>query len=364
MTAFYRDIIKEVFGCIPEIPEVYRRAVQYYNPATANPEAIPYVWKALYTEDEAEMLHALPGSPEEVAAKTGFDRDYIEKSLSKLADAGMAMYAPSGFVRLPPVVTMLFDHVFFSHEGRKEPYSARDLAILKLIRFASISRAGLPPEQASQAPFRVIPKYDSIKNVPGVMPCEDMKEILVSNASAGTLATDRCICKVLDSMWNKGAYPAEGDDNPDYLQEGGCNECGHCIHLGENASYVKKFYHTHAPDAADAEKKLEELEKTIAVYVCPDNRLPVNICCCHFDYCVPKALNAWAYRPSRFRPVKKAGKCIGCGMCARVCQFEAIDKNGFINLPDKCVGCGNCVTKCGMKALKMELVHTPDWIPD
>ena len=54
----------------------------------------------------------------------------------------------------------------------------------------------------------------------------------------------------------------------------------------------------------------------------------------------------------------------GFGACADVCQFDAIDRDAYTVKPDKCVGCGNCVLRCAPKALAMELIRTPDWIPD
>lgn len=364
MTEFYKSLVEDVFGCIPEPAEVYKKAVQYYNPGTTDLEAIPYIWNALYTEDEAAMLHLLPATAEEVAQKTGFDRDYVTERLSRLADLGRAMYSPSGFSRLPPVLAQLFDYLFFAMDGRGVPFTKEDLALVKLVQAAQISRAGRAPEDSFQMPMRVIPKYNSIKYVPGVMPCEDMHEIMTSNAASGTLAAERCICKVLDSVWNKGEYPAAGDDNPDYLHEGSGVACGHCLQLGQSGRYFNTYLNAYAADVAEAEQKLEEMEQTATVYVCANNKMITNICSCHFDYCVPKSLNAWAYVPSRFRPYKKSGKCMECGACADVCQFDAIDRDAYTVNPDKCVGCGNCVLRCAPKALAMELIRTPDWIPD
>jgi len=47
--------------------------------------------------------------------------------------------------------------------------------------------------------------------------------------------------------------------------------------------------------------------------------------------------------------------CIGCGICIKRCQMDAIkveDKKAIIDL-GKCIGCGLCVTTCPTKAMKL-----------
>ena len=48
------------------------------------------------------------------------------------------------------------------------------------------------------------------------------------------------------------------------------------------------------------------------------------------------------------KPDVRTKKCVGCGMCQRICAHSAItitDKKAFID-HNKCVGCGRCVEKC------------------
>jgi heterodisulfide reductase subunit A-like polyferredoxin len=51
--------------------------------------------------------------------------------------------------------------------------------------------------------------------------------------------------------------------------------------------------------------------------------------------------------------------CIGCGLCAEKCQFDALELHDIIHLESiRCVGCGVCVIACPEDALV--LVRRPE----
>ena len=53
------------------------------------------------------------------------------------------------------------------------------------------------------------------------------------------------------------------------------------------------------------------------------------------------------------KPDVRTKKCVGCGMCQRICAHSAItitDKKAFID-HNKCVGCGRCIGVCPMDAV-------------
>jgi len=57
--------------------------------------------------------------------------------------------------------------------------------------------------------------------------------------------------------------------------------------------------------------------------------------------------------------------CIGCGECAKYCQFDAIEKISFLAdgkekkkyqiIPEKCFGCGICESKCKKELITLKL---------
>jgi uncharacterized Fe-S center protein len=53
------------------------------------------------------------------------------------------------------------------------------------------------------------------------------------------------------------------------------------------------------------------------------------------------------------KPRVRSNKCVGCGVCARICAHSAIavvDKKAEIG-HDKCAGCGRCIGMCNMNAI-------------
>jgi MinD superfamily P-loop ATPase len=48
--------------------------------------------------------------------------------------------------------------------------------------------------------------------------------------------------------------------------------------------------------------------------------------------------------------------CIGCGVCAGFCQFDAIDIiDGLAEINSaRCMGCGICTSKCDQKAITLQ----------
>lgn len=56
--------------------------------------------------------------------------------------------------------------------------------------------------------------------------------------------------------------------------------------------------------------------------------------------------------------VKDESKCIDCGICNKVCRFNAVSPLNYEIDPYKCEGCGVCVEMCPEDALSLNLMDT------
>lgn len=56
--------------------------------------------------------------------------------------------------------------------------------------------------------------------------------------------------------------------------------------------------------------------------------------------------------------VKDESKCIDCGICNKVCRFNAVSPLNYEIDPYKCEGCGVCVEMCSEDALSLNLMDT------
>ncbi len=75
---------------------------------------------------------------------------------------------------------------------------------------------------------------------------------------------------------------------------------------------------------------------------------------------------------SRFMAVIDEDKCKGCQTCIDRCLFNAVEIKKPANskkmkayiVSKHCMGCGLCVYKCPEKAIRLEIVRPPSFIPD
>lgn len=340
-------------------------------------EFLPRLLKKMFTVEEANIVRELPAHFEDVAKNLNLDRESVEKTCRKLVKEGKILQTDNG----PRAFNFgaQFGDILLADPSQDE---TRDDEFWQLLTgyLTSPERMGNERNyltrdiQVDGQPInRVIPQWKAIENIPGVMPCEDVRDIL--RAYPDKLNTTRCICRTATKQALKvmGAGDLITCPLPDGT--GTLPEDGNCIHFGQMAEYITEAMELTPYGSPD--KILEHITKleNKAHYQMGPNDRDVKFICTCCDCCCGVA-NAVKGSPdlklsdmlskSRFLSMVNEDTCDGCEDCVAICPFHAVEvKEGKARIAEEdCYGCGICVLNCPAEALKMKLVRPPEHIPE
>ena len=322
---------------------------------------IPHILAKLATSEQARVIRELPSPAEEIAAKLRMDKALVEKHLREMMEKGLVVITKHG-ARMVRNTLQLHDSATNNPKYEKvlgEEYLDLWAAYQLEEHFPALVDTLVGVDRGF-AYSRIIPRWKSIKDIPGVLPCEDMREILKSQE---VIALVPCPCK-------KGFQR---------------RQCGvqdeTCLNVGRTAMYNlnRGVGRRVTPEEAIAfcnstdEEPFVHIainQKTVSMLVCN-----CHWCCCELilpllrqdKYPLEKGL-----AKSRFEATVNLEKCQACGKCQKRCQFEAAQikdysvsgqKKAYVDA-EKCLGCGCCAVTCPNGARQMKLVRSPEHIPD
>ena len=364
--------LEEVVGDpLPEIDPAYHEAVPEFFLPSNRPDVAAYFLASIFKGEEFAIARALPGTPADIAAKTGFDEETVGQVLEKLVGEGKITKTPELYVKLSPVSAMYWDYMIFAIDNNGVEIDEELEKTLKLCRSLALDLDMYPEgTEARQVPMRCIPKFESIKGIPGAMDCESIETLVMDAFRNGEFTIERCWCRVGLGRWIEGKYNEEvaGKTTPSGIYEGQKPIEGHCMVLGKTAKHWQQTINAPKPTEDDVKRVLGSIEAHNVILIGSPTRLGGNICVCDLSTCYPNGrYQAWKIVPSRFRPITDEEECARCRACESLCQLGAItcDETGFpIVDGELCIGCGNCVVFCPHKAKEMELFRPVEWIPD
>ena len=311
---------------------------------------IPRIFESLVDEDQAKVLLAAapPATIDEIAGKTGFRADDVERMTDRLFKKGLIfMSKKEGSTRYYRVrhVMQFHDATAVSLDASRELLDLwKEYMATEWNEYNAMMRAALP-----QPVVRVIPVNVTIDSKTQILAFEDVRSIV---EGAKNLAVTRCSCRAIDGKCGK---PLEV-----------------CIQVNRAADYAIQ---------RGTGRKLTEKEAIEIVRMCEeeglvhvsDNRKAVGhiICNCCDDCCInwfPMMAGLKRFvAPSRFEAQVEAELCSSCGTCSDRCFFNAIrvesENDTAVVDPEKCMGCGLCIVTCPADAISLKEVRPPDFVP-
>lgn len=362
-----------------KIDPIYREISALVEPRLKDSNYFPWILERLMNLDQAKLVMALPDKErnestdklevsEGFAKKLNLDKKTADKYVRDLYEKGF-LYPTRKGPQPPRNLGQWIDtqnNPKYDKTLGDEYYALIGLFSDKELQTDREERIGKRIAAGEPGMSRIIPRWRAIKDVPGVLPAEDVRELLKANDSFAVL---HCACRK--------RYKTRECGVPEEL----------CLVLGRNADYNidrkagRKLTRQEAFDLIS-----NETAKYPVVHVGGRTNDPKNffglICNCHYDCCEvlrtpmvngSKYPVTEYYAKSRFRATVDPAKCVGCRVCVdKRCQFGAAqmklypefgEERAYID-EEKCMGCGCCVETCSTGARSMKIVEPPESLMD
>jgi len=312
------------------------------------------ILKMIADPEEAELLLALPGTPDQLSEKVGRPTVDVEAQCRQLYKKGLAIKTFKGGAlgyRMHNDITMFRDgtahwpHVPKAYHDLWKQFMEQEWP-----DYAHIKGKRMP-----KAEGRIIPIEKSI--VTGkqqqVLDAESVSKII---QRAERLTVTNCICRVIERNCDR---PLET-----------------CLQVGNSARYMLDRGIGREVSKEEALVILKSCEEAGLVHMTL-NRSTVDhficnccdCCCVTMPMVIKEGLNLCD--PSRYRAEIDPQLCSSCGTCLDRCYFGAIDEaetgdddpvmrvNGH-----KCMGCGLCHSTCPEDAIRLVEVREEAFIPE
>ena len=324
---------------------------------------MPKLLQKIANLEQARIMYELPGTAENVANKLGLDKAQVEKQLQYLYERGVATPGRRGWNMVTRFGLMkdLVGSANPKYDDAEVFALTREISLEDSMNLAERLKKGekIPPLMQI---MRVVPKWRSIKDIPGVLPIEDTREIF---KNVSPIVVHRCPCRIV--------YP----DRP-------CKDTGPvevCFATGETGQHFINRGTGRKLTYDELIALLDQIDKFQIVNTTGNsNRMPPILCSCCNDCCglfvrsfyTKPLLGQVPYAKSRFVVQHIPEVCVNCGTCAKRCPVNAAimkdspesgKKYAYTNT-EECIGCGQCVLTCPKEARKMKLVRPPEYIPD
>ncbi|MBN1374797.1 MAG: 4Fe-4S binding protein [Dehalococcoidia bacterium] len=321
-------------------------------------EIMPRIMARLADSEQARIVAALPdpdqlpvsgrtlGVSDAFAVKLGMDKAVVDRNIRELFEKGLLFPTKKG-----PAMARTFIQLHDASLGNPNYDEKLGRIYYDLWGYMEGVMEKPTPKDiptTHNSEFRVVPRWASIKDVPGVQPFEDAHAILKSR---DLIALIPCGCKRSHTdRWC--GLPEQS-----------------CLTLDRTAQYNLDRNIGRKVSVDEAIAVIERFDKLPAVHVTVNQREVAQLLCnCH--YCCCMAIKV--AQKSRFVSEVDLDKCKGCKACVERCQFQAnsmikydgIEGEKAYTDPEICRGCGSCNITCKAGARTMKLVCPVEHVPE
>ncbi len=343
-----------------KIDPVYSKLAEKIGEADS--KIMPHIFEALVSVEQAKILHEVPKSLEEIAKKLDLELETVEGYIQEMFEKGLLFPGRTGW-HLTRSWGSMHDSVGASNP-KWDNDDFYDLAFAKHKETDAKHFEQVKSGEVSQVRqiMRVVPRWQSIKDIAGVLPHEDVKAIL---KNAEPIVLINCACKKIDRERKcKDTVPTES-----------------CITIGRAGQYNLNRGAGKALTYDEAIALLNDLDQHPLVHLTGNtDQMPPLLCNCHNCCCgvfvrnteTRKMFDQYSLAKSRFIATVDPDRCTGCGLCVeercpvganRMKDYPEFDEARSDSDPEECIGCGLCVVTCPADARSMKLVRLPEHIP-
>ncbi|OHD65461.1 MAG: hypothetical protein A2176_13065 [Spirochaetes bacterium RBG_13_51_14] len=323
--------------------ELYRQLNTKFG--LGNSKYLTEIWQILCTDEEAETANVLPGTADDISAKTGTDINDTNRTLLSLFKKGVAFKSTTNGktkYKLAKNIVQFHDASLLWEGATQEYY---DLWKKVMDEDFTGFMKSLPDTVKLPSFMRVIPVHESIEPQTTVLTYEQCAKIIEESDS---VAVVKCPCRLSQRNCNA---PLEA-----------------CIQVNRGAEYTLDRGHGRKITKQEALEILKRSEEAGLVHMV-ENRSRGNVicnccsCCCEMFRLMKSSGKKWILAPSRFL-ASISEECTSCGACVEVCPVNAIAMNGIASVKaDDCMGCGLCATVCPVSAVTLGPVRPEGHIP-
>lgn len=319
----------------------------------------------LMSPEEAKVAAALPDDVDRISEKTGIEKKKVVEILEDLFKKGVVIpkdFKIRNYYKLARDIVQLHDATLASPHMKDPEYAKlwKEFGEKEAHKVMGKILAG-----SGIKVWRVVPAYSAIKDLPDVLPYENIVEMLRAQEK---IAVVPCSCRNVTDLTNVGCKYT--------IEKAADHSTWHCIQVGRGAEYVVERGTGVEISFEEALELLERIEKDGLIHTWPntakivDRSVTVNCNCCS-DCCEFFLAGKHSNVPmdailekSRYVAYVDEELCIACGKCAERCHFNAIRIEDFAKVDEKaCFGCGVCVTGCDQSAIKLKAFRPREHIP-